>query len=778
MGLFDNLSKAASSVVTTVSRAGSSAISTASRTASGAISGASSTISNTFSSVGRGVSSIASGANPIGQAINSATKNTSSSLSGILSNALKQVDTATKKVSTAVFQASKAASEASAGLSSISNLALPGGAVLGSTYALVSGASDSIATAQKAVDDAIKAGGSVSSSVLNQIESAKKQVASIQKQIKTATDTTAKSILNAAESTTSGKVNLANLATGLAVTPVTAPLGIAAIASTVGNSIASALTGGNSTSKSFGISDWFNLDYGNENVGFTDLKTGESLGFLGQTAKPYAADDNFVWFDTGKENVKPGLSGWTNTPDAGKITDYGLSGHVQYSSRELDAGERSHVTEIYKNHGWLSESSKKIGTGLSSSYAGSYVLDKSSDDGGIFGGISSALSGLFSGGTSQITKIASSGNVIDTVVETRDNMIVGGAVNVLSGDDVAGGAVTAGSAMVVDVIAPLDLMNAANKVATGRGNELTLEDWGWAAFDAGLLGLGIVTGGLGYVGGKGLKTALKTGKNAAKIADTGNAVKGLTNISGAVKATEGVEEMANYGRIGKNIKTAFKLGGESAGVDKTLIKQSDNIASGGKAVEEVLKTGDAGSGALKTTKTKSALNTLKAGLIGGALGVGGLSVYSALTGGNDTETSKATGQTDVNQMTGENTGTAGTQDQGYLQNQIDEIVSFLNDAFSGSSTAGTSTGGDSGGYGSGTSGDAGIVENAVSAVENVPVIGDIIKALADRGLLVPVIVGGIILAGIAYYLKSSKKTTSGRSKPAARKSSKKRGAAA
>ena len=579
MGLFDDLSRAASSVVTNVSRAGSSAINTASRTASGAISGASSTISNTLSSAGRGISSIASGANPIGQAINSASKNTTSSLSGLLGNALKQVDQATKQVSTAVSQASQAASQAASGLSSIGNLAIPGGAVLGSTYSLVSGASDSIAAAEKAVNDAIKAGGSVSSSILNQIESAKQQVASVQKQIKTATDSNAKSILSAAESAAGGKVNLAGLVAGLSLmNPVTAPLGIAAIASTVGDSIASTLTGGSSTSKSSGLTDWFNLDYGNPDVEFTDLKTGESLGYLGQFASPYAADENYVWFDTGKENIVPGYSGWTNTPDAGKITEYGPSGHVQHSSRVLDAGERSHVTEIYKNHGWLSESSKKIGTGLSSSYVGSSVLDKSSDDGGIFGGISSALSGLFSGGSTPAATQPASGNVLDTVVETRDNMIVSGAVGVISGDDVAGGAVSAGSAMAVDVIAPLDLMNAVNKVATGRGDELTAEDWGWAALDAGLLVLGVATGGLGYVGGKGLKTALKTGKNAAKVADAaGDATKALSSISGAGKAAEGVEEMANYGRIGKYIKNYVKLTDEA----KSGIKQVDNIASGG-----------------------------------------------------------------------------------------------------------------------------------------------------------------------------------------------------
>ena len=157
-------------------------------------------------------------------------------------------------------------------------------------------------------------------------------------------------------------------------------------------------------------------------------------------------------------------------------------------------------------------------------------------------------------------------------------MIVSGAVGVISGDDVAGGAVSAGSAMAVDVIAPLDLMNAVNKVATGRGDELTAEDWGWAALDAGLLVLGVATGGLGYVGGKGLKTALKTGKNAAKVADAaGDATKALSSISGAGKAAEGVEEMANYGRIGKYIKNYVKLTDEA----KSGIKQVDNIASGG-----------------------------------------------------------------------------------------------------------------------------------------------------------------------------------------------------
>ena len=73
-------------------------------------------------------------------------------------------------------------------------------------------------------------------------------------------------------------------------------------------------------------------------------------------------------------------------------------------------------------------------------------------------------------------------------------------------------------------------------------------------------------------------------------------------------------------------------------------------------------------------------------------------------------------------MTGDvATQATGTGDQGYLQEQIDEIVSFLNDAFGGGSTTGTGTGSGSGGY---SSGEAGIVENAVDAVSGIPVIGD------------------------------------------------------
>lgn len=776
MGLFDNLSRAASSVVTTVARTGSSAINTASRTASGAISGASSTINRTISSVGSGVSSIASGANPIGQAINTAARSSTSSISSILSNALKQVDNATKQVSTAVSQASEAATKATAGLSSINLGALPGGAVLGTTYSLVSGASDNIAAAEKAVNDAIKAGGSVSASVFNQIEQAKKQVASVQKQIKTTTDNTAKSILSAAESATGGKVNLAGLLTGLAiVNPVTAPLGIAAVASTVGNSIASALTGGSSTSKSSSLTDWFNLDYGNSDVQFTDLKTGESRGYLGQFAEPYAADENYVWFNTGRDNeqVPAGYSSWTDTPDAGKLTDYGLSGHVQSSSRILDAGEMSHVTDVYKNHGWLSESSRKIGTGLSSTSSGSSVLNRSSDA-GLFDGISSALSSLL-GGSPATGKTASSGNILDTVVETRDNMIVGGAVDVISGKDTAGGIVTAGSAMAVDVLLPLDLMNAVNKVATGRGDELTLEDWGYAALDGVFLGIGALTLGTGYVGGKALKTALKTGKNAAKVAE---ATKGISTISEATKAAEGVgTAMANYGKIGNYLKSYVKITDEA----KAGLKQTDNIAASGKAVSELkeLKTVGKGTDALKITKTADTLKTLKTGLIGGALGVAGLSVYSALKGdGSGTDT--ATGQVTADQIAGSGSGAvtaAGTvEDQGIIQQQIDEIVDFLNDAFGGSSTAttgGSSGASGSGAYGSGIAGE--VAENAVGITSGIPVIGDIIKALADRGLLVPIFVGGILLAGVAYYFTRGKKTGSS---TAGRKSSKKGGAAA
>jgi hypothetical protein len=561
-------------------------------------------------------------------------------------------------------------------------------------------------------------------------------------------------------------------------------LGIAAVASTVGDTITSALTGRSSTnlgSVRSGSTNWNNLNYGNPDVEFTDLKTGESKGYLGQFAEPYAADDYYVWFNTGRgnEQVPAGYSGWTDTPDAKALRDYGLSGHVQYSSRPLDAAEREHVLEIYKNHGWLP--SKKIGDGLSSVYPDTSAItapaaiSQPNDNGGIFGGIASALSGLLG---DNHTNAPASGNILDTVIETRDNMIVGGAVDVISGDDRIGGAVKAGSAMAVDVIAPLDAMNVANKMATGRGGELTAEDWGWAALDVGLLALGAVTGGLGYVGGKGLKAALKGGKNTVKVADVaGDISKGVGSISHLTKGTEaakGVDEVVNFGRIGKQIGNILNKNEETV----KILKQSDNIATGGKAANEakVLEDVGKGAGALQTTKASRLGKTLKTGLIGGAVAVTGLSVYNALTG------SDASGQVATEDITGEQPVdvVASGGDQGYLQDQIDDIVDFLNDAFgggSGGSGSGSDPGtGGGGGGGSVSGGSGGVVADAVEAVGNVPVLGDIIKALADRGLLIPVVIGGIILAGLAYYLKGNKKISSG-SRSTTRKSTKKRGAA-
>ncbi|HJK80517.1 MAG TPA: hypothetical protein O0Y06_06410 [Methanocorpusculum sp.] len=60
-----------------------------------------------------------------------------------------------------------------------------------------------------------------------------------------------------------------------------------------------------------------------------------------------------------------------------------------------------------------------------------------------------------------------------------------------------------------DVLIPLDLMNVVNKTVTGRGEQLTTEDYVGAAIDTASIILGVFTGGVGYVGLKAAKTGVK-----------------------------------------------------------------------------------------------------------------------------------------------------------------------------------------------------------------------------------------------------------------------------
>ena len=84
----------------------------------------------------------------------------------------------------------------------------------------------------------------------------------------------------------------------------------------------------------------------------------------------------------------------------------------------------------------------------------------------------------------------------DSVIDKRDEMYAGEPIEKVA-------------AIGSDILMPLDLMNVVNKTATGRGGDLTTEDYIGAGIDAASIALGALSGGVGYVALKSVKTGVK-----------------------------------------------------------------------------------------------------------------------------------------------------------------------------------------------------------------------------------------------------------------------------
>ena len=127
--------------------------------------------------------------------------------------------------------------------------------------------------------------------------------------------------------------------------------------------------------------------------------------------------------------------------------------------------------------------------------------------------------------TSQNTDILSSiSTAFDGFYQTKNNMY-GKASAHLENGDITGAVISAAPSVAIDVLAPLGVIQIGNKLATGRISEINSDELLDAALDIGLLGLGLVTGGAGYIAGKSLKAGLTAAtKTTAKSAAAGAGV--------------------------------------------------------------------------------------------------------------------------------------------------------------------------------------------------------------------------------------------------------------
>ncbi len=180
---------------------------------------------------------------------------------------------------------------------------------------------------------------------------------------------------------------------------------------------------------------------------------------------------------------------------------------------------------------------------------------------------------LNTGPGSFISPSPKNGNVIDQIVGTRDLSYQTGGETFArgweSGDagTAAAGAGLYGATTAIDMLAPLDAMNVGNKVATGRINEISGDEWLYGGIDLGLMALGAMTGGTGYVAGK---TAMKAGKIATAAAKASEVGKGIAK---GAKETAAPVALAALGAVGGN-KAMIKFGKFT----KPSIKATGNAA--------------------------------------------------------------------------------------------------------------------------------------------------------------------------------------------------------
>ena len=405
-------------------------------------------------------------------------------------------------------------------------------------------AEKTLADAQKQFDQLIKAGGDIPANLQKQFDDAKKQVEQKKKEIKTQTDTYAKGLVQKAEAAAAAATPLDIAKTALMMNPVTVPIALGAAA---GQNVINNLLGGSNALNPDKVSIngkadpnlLYNLDYSNPNVQFYSSEVDsqgnkKSTGYLGQYAKPFAVSNDAVMFNTGGirggSNAPADMSSWTDTPDSQKLHDYGLSGSVVYTSRDLDAAEQAKLLETYKAKGWLPTGGKTVTERAAAAVEkvpvttdGNKVVYKGVGGGGIGSGLFTAANGKTYDLNNPATALnvvadaiggapAAASGFMDTAINIRDDAIGGTIQNIMTGNIADPTNAFGASALAVDIALPLDLMNVGNLILSGRADQITWDLAAVAALDAIALAAFPLTGGAGYFGVKALKTAAKGAK--------------------------------------------------------------------------------------------------------------------------------------------------------------------------------------------------------------------------------------------------------------------------
>jgi len=230
------------------------------------------------------------------------------------------------------------------------------------------------------------------------------------------------------------------------------------------------------------------------------------------------------------------------------------------------------------------------------------------------------------------------GNIIDVVIGARDRSYEVGIENIAAGNVAGGGAQFAATAGV-EIMLPLDLLDAGNLWMTGRGDQIDPELLLWAGIDALSIAAIPFTFGASYAAAR----ALKAGKVAGKTAKIGGEMAKSKTVSGLIGALTGA------GKTSKGVTPVSYLKGYQAKTVSTgsdISKRMRDMAEAQKAAqaaalqriaeveERITKTVSGLKPLDESVKLPTRLNKIGTGLMGASMGAGisaiGLTALGAL----------------------------------------------------------------------------------------------------------------------------------------------------
>jgi len=342
---------------------------------------------------------------------------------------------------------------------------------------------------------------------------------------------------------------------------------------------------------------------------------------------------------------------------------------------------------------------------------------------------------------------------IDAVIGARDKSYEVGLEQAFAGN-VAGGGTQVAATAAFDMLLPLDAVDVINKLATGRGDELTSEDYLFAAIDTlGVAGSVFTLGG-SYAASRALKAALKGGKVAIK----GNV------IGRVIRSTRGVGSSAlNKGKdVLSRIKTPTPTKAPDPGdVSRLLRETREAQMKMTRQIDEMRESLTKTVSGLKpldeTVKLPNRLSKTGTYLTGAALGAGGTAIGLTALGALG-----APAPQEIPEGGDGGGGALGGGDQvtGAGDDWWSEFIKSLygGGAYDPSLYEGYDP--YAGYYDPGYPDLLGLepyAQDLLTYAEEVPVVGGVATAAKQSGFALPLIVGAIILVVLAVAFFRSKK---------------------